>query len=123
MGYRVLIGTVQIECDTPEEAFEMAKRVAGIEGGPHAKANSAPERLDNGGSRWTESRIRDFFKLIKGSQRKVVDALLENMDGRTDEQLLQLLGVCSGLTGLDRKEAVGAQRGVMTTRTRASGRS
>ena len=52
--------------------------------------------VNHGGSRWTEARIREFLTVIKAQQRKLIDALLETTDGRTDEQLCQLLGLPDG---------------------------
>lgn len=45
-------------------------------------------------SRWNESRMRDFFKLIEGKQRKLIDELLDH-DVRTDEQLVTLLNLAN----------------------------
>lgn len=90
MAYRVLIGGIVIECDSPEEAIEIAKRAGG------SITGSAEKGLNSGSSRWTESRVKELFKIIKGQQRKVIDALLQYHEGRTDEQFLQMLGFDDG---------------------------
>jgi hypothetical protein len=105
MAYRVWIGSVAVDCDTPEEVIDLAKR-AGSDSVPSARSVKTLERLSAEGSRWTEKRANEFFRLIDGKQRKLVDILLEHEDGRTDAQLLQQLSLTGGkqlagvLTGL-----------------------
>jgi hypothetical protein len=97
MAFRVWVGNTPIDCETAEAAFEMARRI-------EADSTTRPERShctsDNGsnpaGSRWTERRVSEFFKLIDGNQRKLIDTLLEHSDGRTDEQLMSLLAFDDG---------------------------
>ena len=92
MAFRVLVGNVPVECDSMDEALELAKRASGT---------SSPPRTPSGNgniesSRWTKQRVTDFFNLIEGNQQKLIDALLEHSEGRTDEQLLQLLSLKDG---------------------------
>lgn len=94
MAYRVWIRNIPIDCDSPEEAVELA-RVA--EGENVSLPGHAPKHSDNAeGSRWTEKRVKEFFRLIEGKQRKLIDTLLEHKDGQTDDQLITLLSLGGG---------------------------
>lgn len=93
--YTVLIDGVPVQCETAETALELIRTHGGVTTHPSA------HRTHAGGSnstRWTDQRAAEFFKLIegKGKQRKLIDALLETEDGRTDAQLLQMLNLQSG---------------------------
>jgi hypothetical protein len=105
MPYRVLLGKVAIECDSVDEAIEIAKKAGGD------FDSDAAAREDKGtaagSSRWTDVRIVEFFRQIKGQQRKVIDTLLQYHDGQTDSQLLQLLNMKSG------KELAGVMTGLV----------
>src|SRR5439155_12694159 len=93
MGYKAIVGGVTIECDSADGALEIARR-AGHSDAEAPRRSPSERSSGNGpssGSRWTDARVTEFFKLIGGAQRKVIDALIENHDGRTDEQLIQLL--------------------------------
>jgi len=94
MAYKVWIGSVAIDCDTADEALELARRAEG-ETAPSLRARHS-ENTGNEGSRWNEKRAQEFFRLIEGKQRKLIDALIEHKDGRTDEQLRQLLSLDNG---------------------------
>ena len=127
MGFRVLPdGTIL--CDTAEEAAEVSRLRASNGESPRGLKQHQRDSGDGQshvGSRWTEARISDFFKLIKGQQRKIIDALLENADGRTEDQLYQLVGVSDGrglagvLTGLHKnaKKAGGDPRELYERKT------
>lgn len=95
--YTVMVDGVPIQCETAEAALELV-RLHG--GGAPANGGRAGHHREHGNgapdSRWTDQRVADFFKAIEGHQRKVIDALLHTEDGRTDEQLLQLLGLKNG---------------------------
>jgi hypothetical protein len=98
MPYHVPVGGVLVQCDTVAEAIELARQ-AGTEGGGnhqahHERRGAAANHVP--GSRWTEHRIKEFFKLIKPQQRKLVDTLLTTTDGRTDDQLCATLGFDNG---------------------------
>jgi hypothetical protein len=95
MAYRVLIDGVAIECDSPDEALEIARR-ATREGGATEQPTANGGLSSVTGSRWSEARVKEFFRTIKAQQRKLIDALLENADPRTDKQLFQLLGLNDG---------------------------
>jgi len=94
MAYRVWVRGVPIDCDAPEEAIELAKLT---EGEDVSFPGQPPKRSENTeGSRWTEKRVKEFFNLIEGRQKKLIDALLEHKDGQTDDQLCALLPVSGG---------------------------
>ena len=93
MAYRVWIGNTPIDCDTAEAALELAQR---IEGGTPTHSTKTQPTANGSGSRWTEKRVADFFQLIDGNQRKLIDALVEHSDGQTDQQLMTLLGLNDG---------------------------
>jgi hypothetical protein len=93
MPYKVVVGGIEIMCDSAEEALAIAQRASGDE--PPHRIGAGHERGATSG-RWTESRLADFLRFVKPEQRKVIDALLEHHDGRTDEQLCQLLGYADG---------------------------
>ena len=93
MAYRVWIGNTPIDCETPEAAIELAQR---IEGDTPAHSAKTQATVNGSGSRWTEKRVEDFFRLIDGNQRKMIDALLQHIDGQTDRQLMTLLGITDG---------------------------
>jgi hypothetical protein len=97
MPITVLVDGVPVLCDTAADAVAVAREAAGA--GASVRSSSIPRETDSGhveGSRWTEHRIKDFFRAIKSQQRKLVDGLLEAGDPRTDAQLCQLLGLADG---------------------------
>ena len=133
---KVIYGDVIIECATAEEAAQVARSLGDGRGVPIERPLSpeiggqissrwtetrlnefySPEIGGQISSRWTETRLNEFYRLIKGQQRKILDALLDSPDGRTDKQLLQMLGwdngrmlagVLSGLAKNSKKAGVG----------------
>jgi len=96
MAFRVWIGSVAVDCDTPEEAIELAKRAEGAASSTPRSTAKVSEQGTKDGSRWTEKRVSDFLRLVEGDQRKLLDTLLEHADGRTDDQLLQFLSLRDG---------------------------
>ncbi len=94
MAYRVWIGSTPIDCETPEAALELARKIEGESPAQSTRTSTIGE--SHLGSRWTEKRVADFFRLVDGNQRKLIDALLEHTDGRTDQQLMSLLGFNDG---------------------------
>lgn len=93
MPYTIIVAGTPVHCETAEEATALAKLASGNAASSVRSSNGNP---DGSGSRWTDQRLKDFFRGIKAQQRKLVDALLETTDGRTDEQLCQLLGLPDG---------------------------
>lgn len=97
--YTVVIDNVPVQCDTPEAALALVRAHGGTSGShqpEHAHRTSA--HLGSG-TRWTAQRVTAFFKLLEGKvkQTKLIDALLETEDARTDDQLLQMLSLSSGM--------------------------
>jgi hypothetical protein len=107
MPYRVIVNGVPIEVDTSEEAIELARQVSGGEPPPTMRQREDRPGGNGGSTRWTDARVGDFFRKIKGQQTKVIEALLNSPDGRTDAQLLQLLNFKSG------KELAGVMTGLV----------
>jgi hypothetical protein len=98
MGYRVVVEGVAIECDSIDDAIALARRAAAAGAGVERSAKDARSSVAPivGNSRWTEARMASFFSILKGDQRKLVEELLENPEGRTDNQLLSALGLRDG---------------------------
>jgi len=97
MAYTVLVGGVPIQCETATEAIELARQAgSGADGEVFPPKPTAVDPSLTRTSRWSEERIKQFFRVIKPQQRRLVDALLDTSDGRTDEQLCQLLGLEDG---------------------------
>jgi hypothetical protein len=106
MTYEILVDGVPIRCDSAAAAIALAREAAGLGATVVHSGNGRPDvppvahGATNGaslGSRWTEQRIREFFKVIKAQQQKLIDALLESPDGRTSDQLCQILGLKDGM--------------------------
>jgi hypothetical protein len=94
--YKVWIGNVPVECDSAEAALALAAKAEGV-AIPNTKVpNVKSVDVSNGESRWTRKRVQDFFELIDGNQKKLIEALLENTDGQTHTQLLRQLSLVSG---------------------------
>jgi hypothetical protein len=98
MAFKVWIGNVAIECETAADALELAKQAEGVAVPATKRPGSKAIDLfaSQGESRWTEKRAKDFFALIEGAQKKVIDTLLANTEGKTDEQLRRLLSLSTG---------------------------
>jgi hypothetical protein len=98
MAYTVMLDGVPVLCETVAEVIALTKHAGGDGHGPKPHSKPAGETAQNGSAlgRWTEQRMRDFFKAIKAQQRKLIDALLDHADGRTDDQLCQVLGLSDG---------------------------
>jgi hypothetical protein len=115
MAYRV---TPQgdILCDTPEEALALQYAIAKGEGGG-GKRNESLVNSSEGGSRWNDSRYKEFTAMIKGKgdQQALIELLLESPHGKTDSNIrqalkldnnLQLAGVTAGLAKNARKVGI-----------------
>ncbi len=87
--YTVVINGVPIQCETAAAAIELTRQAAanGVDSAKPASPTGEPVP----GSRWTAQRVRDFFTTISGSQRKLIDALLEAEDAKTDDQLCKVI--------------------------------
>lgn len=100
MLYTVFVDGVPVQCETPAAAVALAREAAAsgaavTQNGPSGQV-SPSDSGTTAGSRWTEQRVREFFRVIKAQQRKLIEALLDATDGRTDEQLCQHLGLEDG---------------------------
>jgi hypothetical protein len=91
--YVVEIDGVAVRCLTPQDAIALVRASSGASTGTTHRAASGAS--GNGHTRWTDQRTAEFFKLIEGKQRKLIDELLQ-YDERTDEQLVSLLGLANG---------------------------
>lgn len=93
--YTVLIDGVPVQCETADAALDLIRQHGGATPTTHTTPRMQHTTQHNG-TRWTDQRVTEFFKLIDGNQRKLIDALLATEDGRTDTQLRQLLNLSSG---------------------------
>lgn len=82
MGYRVQIGKIQITCDLVEEALNLARRV----NGKAFSMKQLPRIKDD-----DQGDISALWDLLKEPQKKILTALAEHSDGRTDKQLIQVV--------------------------------
>lgn len=123
MAYRV---TPQgdILCETPEEALALQRTIAKGEEGAE-KNKESPSSNSEGGSRWTDSRYKEFMAMIKGrgDQQALIELLLESSDGKTDANIrqalrlnnnLQLAGVTAGLAKNARKIGILSSKELFT---------
>ena len=99
--YTVMIDGVAVQCDTPEAAIALVKAhgSGGGTGGAREAQGHSRAPVHAGNTRWTAPRVADFFETLDGKvkQSKLIDALLENEDPQTDDQLRQLLNLSSGM--------------------------
>jgi hypothetical protein len=100
MTITVLVDGVPVYCETASDAVAVAREAAAVGAMVSApqpgQKNGSPEKGPVPGSRWTEQRVREFFRAIKPQQRKLVDTLLDATDAQTDSQLCQILGLADG---------------------------
>lgn len=94
--YKVWIGNVPVECESVDDVIALAKQADGVAVPNKRPVGAKPIQIPTGESRWTEKRVRDFFALIEGNQKKLIDTLLDNTEGKTDEQLRRGLSLDSG---------------------------
>jgi hypothetical protein len=94
--YKVWIGNVPIECETAEDALALAAKADGVTVPGSKSPNGKTVEIPSGESRWSAKRVKDFFSHIDGNQKKLIDLLLANSEGRTDEQLRRHLSLDSG---------------------------
>lgn len=98
--YRILLGNVVIECSSVEDAVQIASRLrtAKVETHPDTEAQASTSHQPvASGSRWTDGRVRDFLQKAKeGAKGRVLTALLDNPDGRTQKQLIEAANLSTG---------------------------
>lgn len=98
MPFKVWYNNLLVECETVDDVDALSQRISS----PATKQNATSGLkafVDTGGaqSRWTEKRVKDFFELIKGgAQKKLVETLMVNPEGQTDDQLCRLLNLDGG---------------------------
>src|SRR5437870_3113328 len=88
--YRVMVNGITIECETAEQALELARQAttdAPSDRGARPNGGSTP------GTRWNDRRVKELLRELSQGQRRLLDALLAAPDGRTDLQLRQALGL------------------------------
>lgn len=98
MSFTVIINGVTVQCETAADAISLTREAAaaGMDSSSKTQRHSAGAAAVPG-SRWTEARIKEFFKLIKTPQRKLVETLLESADPRNVDQLCATLNIKNGV--------------------------
>src|ERR1700728_596065 len=103
---KVIYRDVELLCDTPEEAMQIARGVSGdsILTPKKEQANGSVA-----GSRWTVSRFQSFVNTLKDNQRKFLSLIVQSPDGVTDTNIRQVLGLTTNkalgpiLSGISKK--------------------
>ena len=120
MPFKIHDGEIIIECQTVEEAAQLAHYLKSSK--TETVTNKLPSGSSNSsdGSRWTANRLKHFMELLQGkeAQQKILKTLLDSPEGKTDRQLLHLLnwssgkmlgGSVAGLTKNAKKAGVGGE--------------
>ena len=89
MAYTVVIEGVPIQCETAIEAAELARVAGGNTPPPPANHKNSTNGQSTVGSRWSKHRAKQFLGLIKGHQRRLIDALLDTPDGQNSRSAVQ----------------------------------
>lgn len=92
MGFRVIVSGVAIECESADDALLLARKAA--RQSSREKVGEASADVD--GTGWTEKRVKAFWARLKDNQKKLMGELLNNLEGRTDQELLRLLKMEDG---------------------------
>jgi hypothetical protein len=93
MAYKLKYkGSVEIECDTVDEAVSIAQRLTSMNG---ASAElPLPDIISaDAGVRVTSSRVQEFIGYLDSDQRKFLALLIDSPHGKTDHNLRQALGI------------------------------
>lgn len=88
--YRVTVNGITIECETAEQALELARQATGDALPDKSTRNNGTTTT---GTRWTDRRMRDLLKALSPGQLKLLDAMLGAPDGITDKALRSQLGL------------------------------
>ena len=105
--FKVMYQGVEIQCETADEAVEIAGKLSGGHGKGSAHSHSSSQGL--AGSRWTANRFQSFIGQLQDKQRRFLRELTASTDGLTDSALRQSLGLSSNkafgpiLTGISRR--------------------
>ncbi len=103
--FKVIYDGVEIQCETADDAVELAGRLRGS--ADFTNASSRQGAIS--GSRWTVSRFQNFSSLLRDKQRIFLQQLISSPDGQTDIALRQRLGLNTNkgfgpiLTAISRK--------------------
>jgi hypothetical protein len=104
--FKVVYQGVEIQCETADEAVEIAGKLSGQGTGRAVSRHESPGHM---GSRWTASRFQAFIGQLQDKQRKFLRELTASSDGLTDSALRQTLGLSTNkafgpiLTGISRR--------------------
>jgi hypothetical protein len=110
MAFKVVFKGVEIQCETADDAIQIAHRLADPNGGGAGFIFSQT----SGGS-LEVSRYRELVSSLNASQKKFLSLLVDNPHGKTDHSLRQELslednkalgGMLSGISKLARKVGV-----------------
>lgn len=108
--FKVTYQGVEIQCETADEAVEIAGKLSGAPAAAHGKGHSQQGGSASfAGSRWTASRFQSFIGQLQDKQRRFLRELTASTDGLTDSALRQSLGLSSNkafgpiLTGISRR--------------------
>jgi hypothetical protein len=97
MAFTVHYGkSVRIECETLDEAIALAHRLENGVAGGEVMESAGARRDPVGGGDLGESRFREFAKSLNQSARKLLQTLADNPHGKTDQTLIQTLGLDGG---------------------------
>jgi hypothetical protein len=88
MAFKVRIGTVEIECDSADDAVSIAERLNGGSATPKEAVGRNGDGLDE-----DVKRLRTLHGLLRDPQQKFLQAIAEQTFGRTDRVLCQLLNI------------------------------
>lgn len=100
MPYKIVFKEVEIHCDSPDEARDIALALVGSQSDritsprpPRRSQSVLMTGVVGDEGVWTTERFRSFIRLLYGNTEKLVKALVEQPEGRTDEFLRTLLGL------------------------------
>jgi hypothetical protein len=105
--YKVTVEGIDIQCDSVDEAIEIANRLRGSAGTNSDRRNGTP--ITDDGSRWTDIRFRTFTNGLRELQAKMLRELIQNPDGIPDATLRRALNLESNkalgasMAGLSKK--------------------
>jgi hypothetical protein len=104
--FKVILGGVEIQCETADDAIELAARVG--DGGKRSPSQKEA-REAGGNSRWTTQRLQNLLGQLQDKPKRFLAELVRNSDGVTDTAMRQALGLTSNkafgpiLTSISRK--------------------
>jgi hypothetical protein len=106
--FKVVYQGVEIQCETADEAVEIAGKLSGAGSGKGAgRVHGGGQSV--AGTRWTVNRFQSFIGQLQDKQRRFLRELTASTDGLTDSALRQSLSLSSNkafgpiLTGISRR--------------------